>query len=548
MLTAVTAPMFALVSTWVVAAGLLLGCGYACRRLLLLAFRYDDTRRLRPADLWIGLAVLIAYLEVWSLAAPITAWALIAPCAVAGITAVLCVRRTALLTPVARVDRHVICVAAAVGVGLLWLANRSLGKPTSYDGGLYHFSAIEYATRFSAIPGLGNLHIRLAAGDAHLLFVAFLGNGPWRGGGFHVANGLLVAMLLTDILWRLADSTSPPVTRRLGLLLVPATIFVFALDPGGRLSSPSLDAPAFILVAAGTLYLVQSLERFEPGVAGAATAAFAVAAATRPQFLPATAIAGLTIAVLSPRAARTLVLVAIVPVVVFTAWSGRQAVLSGYPLFPLRLGALPVDWRVPGAAVDTMNDVVRAWARTPRETPATVLGSWDWLPGWLRRSATDLDVLCPFLLTVFAALRLRGATVNMRVLAAALLPLAFTLVVWFFVAPDPRFVYGPLWLVPLLLLAVRPLDRRDGAVCASFAGLAVLAGGAWWPVLHGGDGPFGSVGPPSPAVRSIRTESGLAVLQPVDDDRCWKYVVCAPSVDRHLRLRGTDIGSGFRTS
>src|SRR5262249_45516902 len=43
-------------------------------------------------------------------------------------------------------------------------------------------------------------------------------------------------------------------------------------------------------------------------------------------------------------------------------WMGRGVIMSGYIAYPCPFGRLPVDWRVPHAAVVSMNEVVRAWA------------------------------------------------------------------------------------------------------------------------------------------------------------------------------------------
>ena len=86
------------------------------------------------------------------------------------------------------------------------------GRPTSYDSGLYHFSAVEYITRFAAIPGLGNLHERLGAANAHLLLVAS-----------RLARGTMQAFISPTASWwpccspmRLASPRpgTSPVTRR----------------------------------------------------------------------------------------------------------------------------------------------------------------------------------------------------------------------------------------------------------------------------------------------------------------------------------------------
>ena len=41
------------------------------------------------------------------------------------------------------------------------------------------------------------------------------------------------------------------------------------------------------------------------------------------------------------------------------SWVGRGVILSGYPAYPSRIGALPVDWRVPTEQAEA--DV--AWIR-----------------------------------------------------------------------------------------------------------------------------------------------------------------------------------------
>ena len=446
-----------------------------------------------------------------------------------------------------RCNWRVVGGGATTGLGVLWLANLALGKPTSYDSGLYHFSIVEYATRFAAIPGLGNLHERLGASDPHLLLVAMMGTGPWPNAGFHLVNGLLVVMLLADITWRLAAGATPPFTRRVALLLVPATFALIALDPGGRLSSPSLDSPAFVLVAAATLYVCHCAERFELGSAMAATGAFATVSVTRPYFLPATVLAGLIVAASPTRRGRVLGLISVIPGALLLGWAARQAVLTGYPLFPLQTPALPVDWLVPGEIVSWTSDWVRSWARTPRESPETVLASWKWLPGWLSRTARDADVLIPLVLFLLALVRLRRSHVSSHAILV-LAPLLLTIGIWFFSAPDPRFAYGPLWLVPIVLLACRPLDLPVAIVSTTLAAAAIVMGGGW-PLTERGGGPLGSFNLPEPIVEPYTTRSGLDVQIPAfGDDRCWRTVLCSPKASADLRLRGSSIADGFGIS
>jgi hypothetical protein len=532
--------------TWIVVALVLIGCGFVCRRMLVWLFHSTDTRTVRPADVWIGLGALTAYLEAWSLFAPISGWSLLAPIAAAASAAVVAVRRLPKLIN-RPFPRNLPLKVAGLAGSLLWLANLALGQPRSWDSGLYHFGAIEYAAQFPAIPGIANLHERLGAADAHLLFVAFLGNGPWHDAGFHVANGLLVAMLLAYIVWRLSEGTVAPVTRGVLLLLVPATVAVVAIDPGGRLSSPSLDLPCYILAAAGMVCLCDTLETGQVSAAIGATAALGAAAATRPQFLPAMLFCVLAIAVSTDAGVhlRSLAVTGVLPLSLAVGAATRQSVLSGYPFLPMKLGGLPVDWRVPGSVVDSMNNWVRSWARAPHKSPDVVLANWDWFPGWVARTATDMDVVLPLGLGLLAAARLIAPRRDRRLLVMLLAPLLLTLALWFFAAPDPRFVYAPIWLVPITLLAWQRLDEGVIVISVGLAVAAVLIGGAWHPVTKLGDGPFHSMGPPIPAVRSVATTSGLPVTQPVRDDRCWRLLLCTPTASPALAKRGASIASGF---
>jgi hypothetical protein len=569
-------PALAVVATWALTGACLLGCGHLVRILLGRCLRgaFELDARLRFADVWIGLAALLAYLQIWSLFTGVSSPSLLAPAACGAAGLALGVRR--LSKP--RLSRWLVAELGALTASLVWLGNLGLGRPTAYDSGLYHFGAIEYARRFGVVPGLANLNERLGAGDAHFLLVAFLDHGPWTGGGFHLANGLLVALLLTDIATRLVgpratSRAGTPFTRLTALLLVPAIAVAALSDPGGRVSSPSLDLPMFVLFAVGSLYLAESVERgFEPAAALAATAAFAAATATRPQFAPGATVAvailvytgrtrqgrGRAVFRLLPAA----VLVATLPLAVVVGDFARQAVLSGLPLYPTELAALPVDWSLPDHVIDTANRWVASWARAPDKPPGRVLGSWDWLGGWVSRERRDIDVLAPLALAAcilpVRAFR-RPARARRKAMWALLAPSLVTLPPWFLLAPDPRYVYAAIWLVPIAMLARllpshwpdRPASRRGalvyavGLCAAALAAASVVHGGAYRLVSADGAGPFGSRLPPAPALATFTTSTGLRLRHPIGDDRCWESLLCTPARDVSLRARGEKTADGF---
>ena len=80
----------------------------------------------------------------------------------------------------------------SLAVAVMYLAAAALGPVTNYDSWLYHLGAIKYAGDFATIPGLSNLYFPFGYNTSLYPLGAFLGNGPWAGGGYRLANGLIV--------------------------------------------------------------------------------------------------------------------------------------------------------------------------------------------------------------------------------------------------------------------------------------------------------------------------------------------------------------------
>lgn len=565
-------PTLAVAGSWVVVGATIVGCGVLVRRALLAAFSVPASPRTCRSDLWIGLAAVLAYLQIWNLVAAVSwlAWLPLLGAALVGLAPSVRELAASRVVP-----RRMLWVVLPAGLGVLWLANRALASPTTYDFGLYHSLAIEYSQKFATIPGLGNLQDRLGAGNAHFLLASLFGHGPWAGAGFVLVNGLLVAFLFLDAATRFvvaAGERESRFARRMAVLLVPAAVLTAGIG-AARLSEPDLDLATFVLVSVGALYLAEAVDRgLEPTAAVTSTAALAAASVTRPLYWVMTAIAvGVLIlrarrsaATGAPRVARTALLVSVGPAALGLAWIGRQSVLSGYPLFPLSFVHLPVDWRMPAADVDALDRWTRSWARWPGKTPDEVLGSWAWFGPWLRHRIEDFDVIVPSLLFGVAVVTLavrwwrdRPGT-SVWPLASVVAPSATVLVLWFATTPDPRFVLAPLWLIPIALLAwsapslrrpVRlPVVAFGAAVTLAFALGAGHDGqkGAFRPVVADGTGPFHSEAVPAPRLTPFRTDSGLVLSHPANgSDQCWRAILCVAKRSRDVRLRGSMIGSGF---
>src|SRR5262249_19443344 len=254
--------------------------------------------------------------------------------------------------------------AVAISVLLsVWLANRALSAPGSRDSAVYHIPAIEWFTAYPVVPGLGNLQGPLAFNNSSLLYAALLDVGPWRHRSEHVANGLLLAALMTQSIFAAArllrDRAWTSTDAFLAVQVIPC--LYLATDPTiFSVASPTTDCVAIIVTLVSIAWLLSLISRGgEAGTASRAlSAALLVAAAVTIKLgtIAFSAVGWLFLGVWWKRhrdaeqigrTRRAALAAGLVAMVMAATWMARGIVLSGYPAFPLRLGAVDVDWRIP---------------------------------------------------------------------------------------------------------------------------------------------------------------------------------------------------------
>ena len=139
---------------------------------------------------WMGWAIHLGLLQLWHFWWKIDGWVLVLVSLIGGIGLVwnapvlwVIIRKIALKR------WRVLLVVILLG---LWLANRALTPIQEYDTGFYHLSSIKWASLYPVVPGLGNVHGRLAFNSTFFLYAAMLDVGPWNERTHYLANGLLM--------------------------------------------------------------------------------------------------------------------------------------------------------------------------------------------------------------------------------------------------------------------------------------------------------------------------------------------------------------------
>lgn len=469
-------------------------------------------------DLWVGWAAALAVLEFVQICRPLAYRESIA---VLGIGIALTLRPATWhrLRPRGRPDRAGLACLALWAGAALWVAGRSLDSPHEFDAGMYHLQTIRWLNVLPIMPGLGNLHGRLAFNSAFYPYVAALNFYPYFGHGRSVANGFLYVVLLGQILARLRPTLADPrrladgrgLSRGVDLLLLPFVLYVGVSSlgfssPSGDLACLLLQVALFLLLAHGLaegdgpaadpedralplivlsttlLTLKLSNAGFVAGVA--VIAAVALLRAGRPAAAPGPA----------QRPVRGAILLSGLIVVI---WVSRGYLLSGYPAYPSTFGGLPYDWAVSAQQAHRDADVVYAWARQPWVAPERVLGHTAWVHNWVQRLGRNVTgVVYPLAATLTAGLAIlyvrrrdRGTWGGARA-ALLLLPVVGGLGFCMVLAPDPRFANALPWLLPatfaLIFLGAVGQWRPRYLAAPLILAVAVLLNAefAGWGVVH----------------------------------------------------------------
>jgi len=451
--------MVAVLTTFV-----LLSCAVAGIGLL---FRRTVTSE--PLDLddcfvafWTGFALLVPFLLCWNFVRPI-GWPALATALITGATGLLLNARQLSGLPSREAWRPSVAQFVGLCLAALWVANQSTGALAAWDDGLYHIQAVRWAQAHAVVPGIANLHGPLAFNLPSFLYDAMIDSGWWAGRGAHVANGVIVFVMVLHALiaggrFLGAPASAPRVNLYRFVMLAPA----LSLVRNGGVTGYSTDVPvtAVALAAGALMYQLLASDdsrrspRTDTFAFIAMTILFVTVACLK---LSAAVFAG--VAVLSMMAWRwwagrpavaetrvTLAWMVAIGLLFGVPWLARGVITSGYPFFPVGIGALPVDWLAP---LEHARAEAAYVGFTEREFSWHIIGL-----GWLATVLlSDLySVLIPVGVVAVAALALVKGGFGLREAARSrgfwgVPAVAVAVVTWFVSAPSTRYGVSLFWTI-----------------------------------------------------------------------------------------------------
>lgn len=362
---------------------------------------------------WGGWVLVVLMLQLWHLVLPIN-YVVVAGLMGFGLIGILLQRQA-----VADLGQSLCAAPRTVGMAaivLVWLANHAAGATTDYDTGLYHYQSVRWATAYALVPGLGNLHERLAFNSAHLLYAALF-EYPLANHAHQLANGLMVLALALQMLaaaraiHKQQDATHADL---LLVLLATGVLLLVILPPG--IASLSTDVPIFVLGSVSSAFVAILLHQpLQPNeyrwLLWLLLTLAAAGVAAKLSFVGFAAGLVLIVGIAGGERWRlghrpNIANIALREIGTMLGWAGlwaslwmlRSVGLSGYPLFPSDIAAVPVAWQIPAVAVAREAAYIRGWARAPGLPADAVIHSWQWVGAWLHTTLRTVMVWVPLAL------------------------------------------------------------------------------------------------------------------------------------------------------
>lgn len=459
------------------------------------------------------------------------------------------------------------------GVVLLTALWEGVNEITLEDTLVYHMPAVRWISEYPVVPGLGNLHGRLAFNSHFFIISALFEIEFAKNLIMYPLNSFLFALLAMRLIVNIDRAAGQkewfPFLLNTLLLLLAA---YFSLR---HVESISTDIPNSVL----TIYiflLFLELSRHKEFFRPFLLVTLVLTAITFK-------LSSIFLAVLLPGfllsfSRRRLAALAALGALVLFPFFYRNVVLSGYLVYPYpELDLFEVEWKIPEDAVHFEKDLIKTWNRRSWALGLNQMGDFslteneyqvietysqmtfrDWfIPWWNHRVRAwkpifiiNLLIIIPLIMSLF-----RREYKITALIATILLGFLF----WFFNAPAPRLAAGLLTFGSALTIAyglqpvLQRFDLRRGyAYVIVGAGVLLL-----WSYqirknrILDGELEAARLFYPHPIViqptTPFRGDNFTMQVAPPRTNFCGANdFPCTPYPKKNLALRGDDLGAGFR--
>ncbi|HWB24740.1 MAG TPA: hypothetical protein VG738_04630 [Chitinophagaceae bacterium] len=229
---------------------------------------------------------------------------------------------------------------------LLFLFYYWIIPPINSDSADYHYITIAWYEKYRVIPGLANIHGRLAFNPASFIIQAAYSFTALTGQAIYPLNGVLTALCLLWLLKRILQTTQT-ITGFIYLVLFIILTRVLLLN----ISSPSSDTLFIVCLVYAFIKIYDGFCTRRPGLPQFILPALLLIYSVTAKLAAFPALLVLPLLLYFLRTQKLLPVVTkitLVSLLIYIPWLCRNIILSGYLVYPLyQLDIFNFDWETP---------------------------------------------------------------------------------------------------------------------------------------------------------------------------------------------------------
>ncbi len=439
---------------------------------------------------------------------------------------------------------------------LLWTTQH----PGQYDTGLYHAQAIRWIEEYGVVPGLGNLHMRLAYNSAFMCLQALFSLEWLVGQSMHSLNGFFC---LCALLYTFGTVRIPGKERWQTSDLLKCIMVLYVVDKRYSIASSGTDIWAMLLILYICTKWCELSECREEETAPwcyvclvgvyALTVKLSAAAIVILVFYP-------LYLLIRRKAFREILYNGIMALGIVMPYLIRNVIISGYLIYPYAgIDLFSVDWKMDPEILHSDSFDIKMWGRGYTQLGEYNDSLFGWIPEWFLSQTVGNRILLIVgaVCTLWIVSRIWKQIVEKRYEYAAILTASVVcLVFWLMAAPLIR--YGQVYMLIVIAFAFggwtenADVSKRD--ILAVAGTCIMLAALVFFGSKVGEIGEIRAEGyllkqPPYGAWPATQVQMENVIIWKPDDDLIgYPAFPSTPSSKQlnHLQLRGEGFEDGFR--
>ena len=426
----------------------------------------------------------------------------------------------------------------------------------NYDSGLYHVQSIKWIQTYPVVPGLGNLHGRLAFNSMYfpISSIFSLNTANWQ---IYPLNSITLVVFMIWQYFKFKDFVKSKDVKGIGFIL--SILLLLFTQFGDWFSSPSPDVICAVLCLALLQLLIET-----PSGESNRLLVISLIFLLISYKLSVITLAFLTILYIDRSTlTKDLFRIGSLACIILLQFIIRNYKQSGYLIYTLyEIDLFNPDWKIPLNKVINEQSWIKSWAIEPGAHFSEVLqlAFIEWFPDWFSRQQLIFKIILTINILsapiVVFLLWIEKEFQTFQIFMILLISMSF----WLYNAPDPRFILGILvfTFVYLLFLMTTLFNNKIIKLLSLACLIGIIPFFTWKSFkekmtisfdIYKNDKSLlikaaGFADHPPLYEKKIEN---FEFYTPINGDRCFNCdIPCTPYTNRDLIMRGHDLSKGFK--